>query len=373
VNERLPQVTSAIAMAMLLSACAHGSFVAGEKLPGTDGAYYALPTAQVQFKLSVDESCKLTVAPMKQGKDPLSIEYLPDPQAQYRLRIDHSIFAKDTLIVETEPFTGLLKSVNGTGDDQLPTALTSAVQLLGALYGAAPPATAPARPKRQNGETPTPPLPPCKDNTFSNVAVSIDPTDATYSKPFEPIPKVEVTSRPLDNSEVAMGSPTDCTKVVCFRVARPYIVTIKRPAQPACSAQPASEGSPAQPASEGSPAQEFRYLVLAPDPKSVLGVRLDRQAFSDSNVTLTFNNGMLTDYQTTKKSELVSLLQVPLNVGSAIIDTVASLTNLKINHVNEDKNMLTEQLALINAQKELLRAQQDLIKLKLEADQAGRR
>ncbi len=357
-NERLPQVTSAVAMAMLLSACAHSSFVAGEKLPGTDGAYYALPTAQVQFKLSLDINCKLTVAPMKEGKDPLSIEYLPDPQAQYRLRIDHSIFAKDTLIVETDPI-GLLKSVNGTGDDQLPTALTSAVQLLGAFYGAAPPAPAPAptAPKKQNGEPPTPP-PPCKDKTFSNVAVSIDPTDPTYSKPIEPIPKVLVTSRPLDNSEVAMGSPTDCTKVVCFRVARPYVVTIKRPAQPA---------------PEGSPAQEFRYLVLAPDPKSVFGVRLDRQAFSASKVTLTFTNGMLTYYETTKKSELVSLLQVPLNVSSAIIDTVASLTQLKINHVKADNSVLTEQQALIDAQKNLLRAQQDLIRLKLEADQAGRR
>jgi hypothetical protein len=323
--------------AVMAAGCS--SFIKGERLPGTDGAYYALPRGIVPLSLARDK-CALTLTP------PPKIDYVPDPQAQYRLRLDHHAFAKDTLIVETDP-AGLLKTVNGTADDQFPQVLEGLVQLVGVFQGAAPKAPLASADKS-----------PCEAMDFAAIKMSVDPTIDGNAVPGAAgeglhVLGIKITAEPLDPVQSGVGGPVpNCMEVVCFRPARAYIIKVRQE-------HPLLQ------------TVEHRLLVTAPDPTIVLGVKLERQPFVSANVTLGFQNGMLTSYQTTKHSEVVSALQLPLNVGAAIIGVFSEVATINVKHVQREKALVDAQTAYLKAQAELIAEQQKLLKVQQDAAAQG--
>lgn len=315
------------------SGCATGAFIKAEHPPGSDGAFYALPKALWPIDVS-REGCDLKVTP------PATPTYIGDPNNQYRLQIDHHWLSSETLKVGTDE-NGLLTTVNGTGEDQLPAALNKVLDLVAAAYGV-PPKGAPTGPQTDGQREKLK----CEESKELDFVASliVDPT----------LERQDEANRLLDGTHVTLSTkplyPTgsdgkdklvDCSKVVCFRAARPYEITFVQ-------------------RGKGLVPQTRRLVVLAPDPSSTMSVHLDRQLLSKADIKLTFSNGMMTSYDTSKNSEALSLLQVPLDIASAILGLPSQIATIKVTNYGDDQKVLDAYSALLNSQAAMITAQQNL-------------
>jgi hypothetical protein len=316
------------------TAYAGDSFVAGAPVPGTDGGYYALPRVVVPVEVSRTK-CELKVT----AHAPL---FLPDSAARFRLRIDHDILSSETLKVTTNE-RGLLTAVNGEAQDQTGEVLKQLVHLYSTLSG--------AKPTRQNNEQDD-----CAKSNKNDFAYAglLDPTNTdtrlnSEAKEFLERYRVKMEiGGLLDGDNKATGNrmpPTDCSEVVCFRAVRPYLVKFTQERSDTI----------------GLPDQVFTLSVIAPDPATVMGIRLDRQLFAKSDIKLSFSEGILTKFDTSRESEAVSVLKLPLDVAKEILKVPGDLATVRVKEIQSDTSLLQEQQKLIRAQIALIEAQQAAI------------
>lgn len=322
--------SASIVSAALIGCASKDPFVSAEHPPGDDGAYYALPRALVPLQI-VRKNCKVTVTPSD------SI-YVADPEGQYRLKIKHKWHSTDHLKVVTDA-NGLLTTINGDSTDQTSAILAKVIKLAAAFQGV-PPIS--AGDEEEGNRTKAP----CEksDKGDFDIVVVIDPTrdpnQVDANKQLDGT-LVSLSSGPLITTKPTRGpGSADCATAVCFRAARPYVITVEQRPE------------------RGFPRQVIRHVTIAPDPDSVMSVRFDRQLLATSDVKLTFTNGMMTSHEATKESEALALLQIPLDVASAILSLPSQLATVRVNNYGDDKKVLDAQAGLLRAQAELIAAQQ---------------
>jgi hypothetical protein len=316
------------------TAYAGDSFVASEPVPGTDGGYYALPRAVVPVEVSRTK-CELKVT----AHEPL---FLPDSAARFRLRIDHDVLSSETLIVTTNE-RGLLTAVNAKAQDQTGEVLKQLVHLYSTLSGAKPVTKSD---NRKNCAT-------SNENDFVYAGL-LDPTNTDTrlnSEAKEFLERYQVKMEIgglLGAAQPATGNTVpaaDCSEVVCFRAVRPYPVKFTQQ----------------ESHTHILPTQVFTLSVIAPDPATVMGIRLDRQLFALSHIKLSFTQGILTKFDTSKESEALSVLKLPLDVAKEILKVPGDLATVRVKEIQSDTSLLQEQQKLIRAQIALIEAQQAAI------------
>lgn len=334
---RMPRICARqVSFAMCLATLAGcSSFVVSDRLPGHDGAYYALPRAQLPVTI-VRSGCELEATFA-------DISYVPDLAAQYRLRLDHNWFSQDKLTVVTDA-DGLLMSVNGKSVDQTSQILKDAARLA-ATVSFRSASGGPLGAGEKGGDFD------CSksdEGDFSSV-VLVDPTSTREQLMVISSNLgngVTVGARALGESETP-STPVDCAEVVCFRAMRPYVISVEQ------AETPPNEGNYKKKA--------FRFMVLAPDPNLVMGVRLDRQLLSTSDVKLTFDHGVLTKYDTVKNSEASSLLQLPLDVAAEVLKVPGELSTIRVKELENEAQLLRNQKSLLESQAALIAAQRAVL------------
>lgn len=103
-------------------------------------------------------------------------------------------------------------------------------------------------------------------------------------------------------------------------------------------------------------------IVYLPNMSPLFSLDIVRKPFVENSTTVTFSNGTLQSVNWTKPSEVLGLLDIPVDIAKVLMGIPGELLTLKINNLKNDANLL-------NAQKEYLQAQMDLISKQAELDQ----
>lgn len=90
-----------------------------------------------------------------------------------------------------------------------------------------------------------------------------------------------------------------------------------------------------------------------------LSLDVDRTAFGKNVTTINFANGMLTDWNVNKDSELAGLSQIPVDVTAELLKLPQEILTLRYQNASSQDQLVTAQTKLLDDQAKLLKAQQD--------------
>jgi hypothetical protein len=343
------RAVSCICAALVMNGCA---IVATERVgsspvaggPGTTGVPYLLPKALLPLELIVN-GAQVRV-------DILEPIYVGDPEHAYVLRYDASAFSSDTVTLEVDPKTSLLKSVTLISKDETGEVLKKAIATFVRAESAAGP-----------GDTVLlqTMLDPSDPATIAAVRAQIDAALDTYLKgrqaacseaPAEPecrkfsdlpnqgVPATLLEVKPMGSTEaraaMAAARP-DCSIGICHRATVPYRIDMSLFGQGRTT------------------------VVQLPNHGPILALALQRHAFVQSQHTATLNNGMLQKYEAIKPSSALALVSWPLDVYDAVVKTTAQIVQLKID-TSRTSNTLREEL--LKEEKRRLALEKELKALK---------
>jgi hypothetical protein len=88
-------------------------------------------------------------------------------------------------------------------------------------------------------------------------------------------------------------------------------------------------------------------------------VGIDRTFFASRRTTVDFDDGVLTDINITKGSELVGFVSIPLYIAQSIVALPAQIVQVRINQDNRRAQLIDARKKLIDAETALLRLQQE--------------
>lgn len=308
-----------IALPLLLLGACGGAVVwtVDERKPYDyiDGAYLSYVMARGEMTVSAsytkaDSTLSLTVEQTSRA--------VPDFAHQHVLAYGHGALSADQVSVS---FDGpLLKKVSSTTKDQS----VAAVQAINALLtqvAATQKALAPPGLKIVSAESN-----PC--NTDMKFVVIVDvtyrrqqPATAQQASPNCKIRIVVNVDRPITTLGVVgfpssvSDKPTEesCNYAVCFRLGGVFPVT----------ATATLIGPDGKPFPKEDPARvNARVNVLAPQHDAIGFVRFNRRAFVENETTVTFANGMVSEFSAKNPSEVVGFLQLPTELLKSVVLTV---------------------------------------------------
>ncbi len=309
--ERLAQYFSGkrlvmIGVASFLTACAsiYDSERARNDGGTVDGLVYFVPTSLL----------KITMGPGENDGDGLSITLenvtVPDHSKAYELKYRPSAFANDDIFLATDA-KGLLTTANTTAEDATgDVILALAKSATGLVTFGVPPSSRrekSARPGRR---------PLCKMPS-SRWTIVIDPLDR-QTWPYwlddaciqvDPVGDGPPTD--LGVSAGAHGKPekATCDSGICYRIAYPYRVT--------------ATFSP-----EMYEQVTFGFLGASP----VFSYDVTRAPFIRKSVSLTFDEGVLTEVGVNKPSVALAVAELPLNLTKAILSAPAEILKLRLDY-----------------------------------------
>jgi hypothetical protein len=101
--------------------------------------------------------------------------------------------------------------------------------------------------------------------------------------------------------------------------------------------------------------------VLLPNEAVCIYVPVTRAAFVKSETTVLFERGMLKEVTTTKPSELVGFVRIPVDVASAILAIPSELLTLRIKHIEGERSRSAAEKELLELERDRLQAQIDVL------------
>lgn len=180
-----------------------------------------------------------------------------------------------------------------------------------AFFECAPPTAADAEP------VPTPNRATCEKLRDANYfSVSINPLFA-----FEAL-------RPL-------AEPKDCHSSICYRAPAPYTLSVKI-----------------------GNVSDHSELVMMPNKSPILAMDLEAGIFADAKTRVDLVHGMPATIAVERKSELVAITAIPLQVIASLFDGVSKVFQLRINYGTQTGNLLASEqkrLAAIDTYNKFLR------------------
>ncbi len=121
---------------------------------------------------------------------------------------------------------------------------------------------------------------------------------------------------------------------------------------------------------------DFNSVVIAvPDVNQAILIPVTRSVMVEKKQTLTLKKGMLLENAITKPSEAEAILTIPVNILKAVFSIPGQLLSFRINHIQQQKNLVTEDAALskaiLDSEKAKLGTDAELAKAKLEAQKTA--
>ncbi len=102
--------------------------------------------------------------------------------------------------------------------------------------------------------------------------------------------------------------------------------------------------------------QSASVLTVVPHPQEVIGINMKRKPCVKTENTMTIQNGILTQYQVKKPSELAGCASIPLKIVEAIIAAPFDAITGRTAKLTQQKAEIDAQVALLEAQKKLAEA-----------------
>jgi len=329
-------VWAAIA-ALMLAGCSSGNIVQSklglDRATTRSGGYYALPRAY--FPLTVTRAAgKLTVT-----MD--TPTYVPDPTRVYAIDYLNDGSSSDALTVQTDS-QGLLMAVETTSKDQTGEIGKKFVELALAAAKVAVDAFVPEI------TTVEPAKRKCVDASatyfFDPAQTTIEAAALTDSLESLCV-TVAIASMPGWPGPQQGGGGKPASGGIVFPPARPYGVTVH----------------------DVKGGVDYRFIAVAPDPDHAISIDLKRRSPAKLDVKLTFTNGMLTKFQSTDESRAVALLQIPIDILTAVAAAPGQLLTFRVAYAQQEAGYLAQQTTILNNQAALAAA----IKTTAEAQAAA--
>jgi hypothetical protein len=303
----------------------------------------------------------------------------PDPAARYVANINHSVLRDDTMKIDVS--NGLLTSATTTSVDQSLNALVSLAQTAisaATFISAGVPLIPPTGPA---GAPPPPGAPP-----------PVFPMECTYqyATMFDPLDTADVARvngdllayhatirvNPVSYSDgkkafpiarsadaATVSSETKGTSGFVYRTPTTVIVTVEPVSGIGAAADPLwisnddmwKKGGPLVPAAGGPPIQcplqakppAVSQLAVVPDSRTQFVIHADAGAFTSTTDGYLFTSGMLTEYSTSKPSEVTAPVQALSTLAQNITAIPASILQLRINYATQADTLVKANTTLM--------------------------
>lgn len=316
-----------LAASTLLAGCGAGSraVISTLQYPGApalvSGIPYALPRGVVTITAERDAAGKVTITPVAR--------FLPDPNYRYVASLTEGPFHDDKVVLQTTD--GLLTSATSTVVDrnvdilkQVIAIITQVVQIGAADRGAG---DAPALPALRLSFDVDPFDPAGVAEVNQAFRASGLPLTISFENPASPTPLLPVPGAPA-------SFQNECVFSLCFRSLRTVVLEGRLNGR-----------------------MVLRQELPLPDPNSLFGYDIVRDACVTNITNLTFTQGVLTKVDVDAKSEVLGCLSIPLEIARAILSVPAAALDIRITQINDDKELAQAQTQLLDAQRLLLQAQ----------------
>lgn len=306
------------------------------------GVPYSLPRARLAFALVRDANGVAII---------LSQPLLEaDPQASYLLNYRPSPTSVDKLKIEVNSQTSFLTAINGEADDKLADILVTAGKTAFGIPESA----------LRGGEELTKGIFDPADP--ADVARVQDEINLALKQRLLPALRRECQIQRA--AARAKRQTTDEEPAVCLAASTPLApVTLQVSYVPfsftgarraACSVGVCTRK--ANPATLVLSSEGLSFAVEAfamPNRSDPVPIDLSRAAFAKATHSMTFANGLVTSVDRTKGSELLGLVNVPLDVARGAVSVAAELVQARINLTNNEKTLLNSERDRIKAEEEL--------------------
>ena len=262
---------------------------------------------------------------------------VPDRNYLMHLVQDHSASYSDKVeIVMTED--GLLTSVSSTVTDEGPKVVAQLAQLARLAAGV------PVKPKGADESI--------EGQTVSwdlVAAVVVDPTDPADVRKLYNSYQITLKATPMISGAEAgcvLTPAGACEPVcrqsgVCYRPVIPYSVTIS----PSAVLTPPSNRN--EVAALDVMPDGIQQIYMLPNRSPVVCLPIERAPFVSSKFRVDFSNGLLTKMSSTKPSEILGFMSIPIDIARAIVSIPGELLQVKVtNYGNVAKAAENEQKAL---------------------------
>jgi hypothetical protein len=323
---------------------------------GVTLGYYMLPRGLIRVQLK-ELGGRFTI-------NVVEPTFVGDPTRAYSLRYSESPFSSDTIDVDIDHTTGLLKSINAKAEDKLDDIIVAAARSAAVIFETAQPTENeiilvdrmidPAKTEEVNSLQ--------QEMNFAAMQFSSEKmssncgADHKLDKKEEESRRVQVckiyqafstgqainfsVEKPkfeyFDNSQTVAAQANECRTGVCFRSLHPYGITFSF---------------------NGPVPTKFSTVVGLPNESPAIPLEMIRSSTVTrvSNVTLV--NGMVQKFHIEKPSEALDIVSIPLNVAKAIFGTIAELVQLKIDLTGKEEAQARKDIALIQAERDLRKEQ----------------
>lgn len=280
--------------------------IADQKSLSAEGVIYSLPRSLLKITF-----------PSGDKPATLDVVQLPDLSHRYVLSGTHSAWANDKAVFKVS--NGLLQSIGSTPESRVPTiaqtvltAVSDARKLLEL--------------RKEVSDAKQPQI------------LMIDP--------FDPQPGYGVTIDPtLDpglKGRIDVKKPRGCPSMADGKNGRGFICV---PVMTVVGVTVVTN----------SKLYEFRALVA--DPYLTYAIPMGRTACAKRETTVKLADGIVSEFEATRPSEVEACLSIPLNVVKAIIAAPFDAITGRTARLNAEKDLAKAQLELIKAQAALLESQ----------------
>lgn len=287
-----------------------------------------------------------------------------DPEATYALTASTSMLADQRYVIVVNPQTRLLSYINSQSDGKAGEILKNIAQSIGAIGSVdrTPSVTgdeAKALPEGQERllySTVIDPFMfdkcefgvPCTltklnetlHKTASDFFECKPPPATNPDAPPPPNPNRDacislqdphyfsVSVTPLFEFEVLgkFAQPQDCHSSICYRAPAPYTLGV-----------------------EIAGVSNHSELVMLPNKSPILAMDLEAGVFADARTRVDLVHGMPATIAVTRKSELVAVTALPLQVITSLFDGVSKVFQLRINYGTQTGNLLESERRRLDA------------------------
>ncbi len=123
-----------------------------------------------------------------------------------------------------------------------------------------------------------------------------------------------------------LAQPEDCRSSICYRAPAPYTLGVKI-----------------------GDISDHSELVMMPNKSPILAMDLEAGVFSDAKTRVDLVHGMPATIAVDRKSELVAITAIPLQVISSLFDGVSKVFQLRINYGTQTGNLLASEQRRLTA------------------------
>lgn len=294
---------------VVLAACTLPQPVTTRSLTGTqttpiNGVVYSLPRTIIRIKTANMETAIS------------SAEHVADPTRSYILEGQHRFASNDNFDFSIE--NGLLSSLTVNSQDEVPTVVKRTVSAIGGVLSG----VNADRIKGTDSEQ-------ARDQVFI-----FDP----LAGPIQEIMGYTIVVTPIvddtlfDRIKAGFVDDQSCQNAsFCVPVTTPVKVHVVH-----------------------SAGIDVETVLTVVDPTRAIGIQLDRSACSNAENSITFQEGIMTQYDVTRPSEVAECLSIPLDILHAIISAPMDAITGRTARLNAEKGLLTSEIELLKERNRLL-------------------